>query len=119
MFLSRDAILNSSDLKTKSVEVAEWNGTVRLREMSLKNRMELFSRFGKKDEKNPDLLDMAIAKSWAVAISVVDADGNRVFDESDIERIAEKKCDVIERLVSEMQALNGFAEKSAEEAEKN
>ncbi|MBD1583500.1 hypothetical protein [Pseudoalteromonas sp. S16_S37] len=51
--------------------------------------------------------------------AVVDKDGNKVFDESDIPMLNECKAGPLTKLFIEAKKLNSFAEDDIEQAEKN
>ena len=60
---------------------------------------------------------MSGLKSWIVARTVIDSDGKRLFDDGDMEVLAEKSSRVIEQLADTATELSDM-NSSVEEAEK-
>lgn len=111
--LSKAAILASVDLQSEDVEVPEWGGTVRVAMMSGKARDEFFGRQG--EGKVPY---SQFAASVLVA-TVIDEDGNPVFDETDVEALRAKSQAAMDRVLAVSLRLNGIGPNAAEAAEKN
>lgn len=111
--LSKAAILGAVDLKTEDVEVTEWGGTVRVAMMSGKARDEFFGRQG--EDKVPY---SQFAASVLVA-TVIDEDGNPVFDEADIDALRAKSQPAMDRVLAVSLRLNGIGPNASEVAEKN
>jgi hypothetical protein len=119
MALTKDQILEASDLKTEEVNVPEWGGTVKVRTMTgtdrdaFENSMVATLPDG---SRKPDMSNM---RAKLVALTVVGDDGNRLFDVSDIDRLALKSASALARVFDAAQALNGLGAKAQEEALKN
>jgi len=119
--LNRDSILNARDFGLKEVEVPEWGGTVYLRKWSAKDRNAYIAKSVNVDEGGAQVNYETIFDSqvWAVAMSICDEDGKRFFTDEELDLLAAKNGDVIQRLCGEVFKLNGLAEKSIEEAAEN
>ena len=103
-------ILGLNDLGTKSVHVKQWDRLVRVRELDLEQGMILFSKAaGDKVMLSGD--DIARIVAWAV----IDENGNRVFSDKDIPKLAHKNRDAMMHLYQEIMGLSG----SVDDAEKN
>jgi len=119
--LNRDSILNARDFGLKEVEVPEWGGEVYLRKWSAKDRSAYISKSVNVDEGGGHVNYETIfdGQVWAVAMSLCDEEGKRLFTDDEIDLLAAKNGDVIQKLCEEVFKLNGLAEKSVEEAAKN
>lgn len=111
--LSKAAILAAVDLKTEDVPVPEWGGTVRVASMSGKSRDEFFGR-----QPNGSVQYSQFAAAILVA-TIVDENGQVVFDEEDVDALRAKSPVAIERVVAVAMRLNGIGPNATEEAEKN
>lgn len=120
--LNRDSILGARDFGLKEIDVPEWGGTIYLRKWSAKDRNAYIGKSVNVDEDGSGHVNYeAIFDSqvWAVAMSICDEDGKRLFTDDELDLLATKNGDVIQRLCEEVYKLNGLAEKSVEESAKN
>jgi hypothetical protein len=118
MALSRDAILNAVDIKTKTVAVPEWGGDVIVGTMSGTARDEweqsLIQRKGNKTEPN-----LQNIRARLVMATAIDEEGKRLFSESDIVALGKKSSAALERVCKVAQALNGIGEAELEDLQGN
>lgn len=131
MLLSKDQILEAADLITEDVKCPEWGGSVRVRALSLKESNEwrrgLLRAVPKTDPKTRGIawdykFDESLAEQSNVrmlAIACIDEKGERLFEETDIEKLAGKNPAPIERLVKTVKRISGLDDKAIEEVEKN
>lgn len=116
--LTRDQILGAIDRKTVTVDVPEWGGQVLVASMSGAARdaweQSLVIRDGKSAKPN-----MANMRARLVAACVVDADGNPLFSQSDIEALGQKSGAALERVCKAAQKLNALTEGDLEAAKGN
>lgn len=116
MMLTRDQILAAQDVKTQTVDVPEWGGSVLIRCMTGRQRDE-FERALSDQAKLGEL--GANMRARIVAASVVDENGNAVFTETDIAALGEKNWGPLERIAKAATQLNLLTDASIEQAEKN
>jgi len=95
--LTRDQILAAKDITTELVAVPEWGGSVMVRGLTGRGRDAMETRFtdarGKIDpEKGADF------RAAFVAQTVVDAEGQRLFADSDIKALGEKSSVALQRV---------------------
>ena len=118
MLLSRDLILGANDLQFEEIEVPEWGGRVRVRSMTAADRdvyeQSLLSARGPDEQIN-----MRNARARLLAICLVDADGRRIFDEGDIERLGEKSAAAVSRVFDVAARLNALGKADIKELAKN
>lgn len=117
--LNKQAILQVVDLATEEVEVPEWGGSVLVRGMTGTER-DLFEteivllRDGKKAE-----LVRENIRAKLVARCIVDDEGERVFEDADIQALGKKSASALDRIFSVAQRLSGITKEDAEELAKN
>ncbi len=115
MKLSRDAILESSDLKTESVAVPEWGGEIIISTMTGTARdaweASLIDKGGK--------VNMANIRARLVVACAVDEAGNRLFSDGDAVALGAKSGAALERCAKIAQRINSLTEKDIEEAKGN
>ena len=106
-FLSRDDILNAA-IKTAEVDVPEWGGRVKVRELSAHEVTTLgigmVTDDGKVDRSQvPDMM------TQAVVLGAIDEDGKRLFTEQDVELLKGKSFDPIQRIAKAVLDMSGVS----------
>ncbi len=112
--LTRDQILAAQDLKTETVKVPEWGGTVNVRTMDGEGRDAFEASLqnnGKRDLKN--------FRAKLLAFCLVDDKGERMFSEADISALGKKSAAALTRLADVASKLNKMSEGDVEELIKN
>ena len=109
-YLSRDTILNAEDLKSEDIDVPEWGGKMRLREMTGADREEYAEAVSGRASHYREAL---------IAFSAIDAQGNRVFTIEDVEALSRKSDRAIQRLAEAATRLSGIGRAAVEDARKN
>ena len=117
--LTKDQILEASDLTTETVEVTAWGGSVNVRSMSGADRDAFESSMMKISADGTRAPDMSNMRAKLVALTVVDDAGNRLFGVSDVDRLALKSAAALELVFDVAQRLNGLGAKAEAAAEKN
>ena len=115
MLLKKSDILNADDSTFELVNVPEWGGVVKVTVMSgfARDRFES-SIIG----KNGGINSVNIRAKLAAA-TIVDEDGNLMFDEKDITKLGTKSCAALDRIFSAAQRLNLITDKDVENLAKN
>jgi hypothetical protein len=108
--LNREQILKTKDLKTQEVDVAEWGGSIIVKELSTRERLEFndFVAELKKDNEEITPLTSLLAMNKLVILSVVDEFGDRIFMESDIDALSEKSTIILTNIATVAMKLNGM-----------
>ncbi len=116
--LTRQEILSIRDIRTETVFVPEWGGTVRIKAMTGKERdaweTALFQIDGKDVKMNKENL-----RAKLVALTVVDEAGQRLFTEADVEALGSKSASALDRIYQASQKLSGLTPDDIKEMEKN
>jgi hypothetical protein len=102
-FLSKGEILGRP-LKTEVVDVPEWGGIVRVRELTAKERCTLGHTANQSKESN----QVATYTSLAVCMGLVDDAGNQLFSEEELNKLLESSGQVIDRLYNVIARLSGL-----------
>ena len=117
-FLSREAILNVKDFKTREVDVEEWGGTVLVKGLSGSERNDfeqsMIVRRGKDVQMN-----MKNATAKLVALSIVDEEGKRIFSDADVEALGAKSGAALSRVYTVASKLAGLSEDDMKELTEN
>ena len=119
MNLSRDQILEASDLKTQVAEVPEWGGSVIVRTMTgadrdtFENNLVTVKADGSREQ------NLTNFRAKLVALTAVDDAGNLLFSADDVARLSGKSAAALERVFTVAQAINGLGAQAVEDATKN
>ncbi|OIO01101.1 MAG: hypothetical protein AUJ49_08465 [Desulfovibrionaceae bacterium CG1_02_65_16] len=118
--LNKDAILKAKDLKTERITVKEWGGEVIVSEMDGETLAEFYALIFPEDEKkeDPKMTD-ARFHATAIAFSVVDESGRRIFGADDIPALAKKSRVTLKRVFAVADRLSIISVAAREAAEKN
>lgn len=116
--LTRDAILSAEDLRTETVEVPEWGGTVMVRELSAKERDEYETSIVSVKGTKLDI-DPVNMRAKLVSMGCVDEDGNRLFTLDDAEDLGKKSSTALDRIYDKIQEISGMGEGALEDAGKD
>lgn len=103
MSLSREQILNAKDYELVEVEVSEWGGTIFLKPISGTERAKLETYDPTKD------IDKIMMK--LLVLSIVDEQGNRLFEEKDIEALGSKSTGAVYKVFSKACDISGLSDK--------
>lgn len=105
-------ILSLTDLRTRQVEVPQWGKTLTIREMGLDDGVKFAALLRTRgDGKSVNLTAEDIAA--VVARGVIDENGERLFSDADIPKLALKNQKALLLLYTEIVALTGDAEEAA------
>lgn len=107
--LNREQILGAPDLQFQNLDVPEWGGQVRIRQLSMLDVEHINS------STNNNTRKMALA----VALSIVDDDGKQLFTMEDADGILGHSAPAINRLSAAVATLNGWTVAASGDLEKN
>jgi len=113
--LNKKDILGADDLKFVVVSVPEWNGEVKVKSMTGKERDSFESTLKKVDGE----ISTENIRARLCAACIVDEDGNCIFEREDIELLGEKSAAALDRVFEVAQRLNGLTAADVKELEKN
>ncbi len=113
--LKRDEILQADDLETRDVFVKAWNGNVRIRTMTAKERDDFEQMIFGGDKKGR----MENVRASLVALTAIDEDGNRLFTTKDVKALSQKSGAAMSQVFNEAQRLNRMTNEDVEEIAKN
>lgn len=111
--LNKGAILGADDLKCRDVEVPEWGGIVRLRQLTLAQLDQVRQDF------HGGQVSMLKSAANMVAASLVDETGAPLLQPDEFAALQQRHPRVIERLANVCNELNEFTAEAAESAKKN
>lgn len=109
----RDKILSADDIAKVEERVPEWGVTVHLQTISAGERARLSRLVDHEGKVSDDYY------ARVVVCGARDADGEPVFEESDIPTLNDKNGAVVSRLANKIMSLNRIGEDVEALAEKN
>ena len=116
--LTRQEILDVSDLDKKVVTVPEWKGDVIVKTMTGTEREAWESTlFETKGNKTRTKMENLRAK--LLACCLVDEEGKRLFTDKDINSLSGKNARALDRLYDVARELNGIGQEDEDELVKN
>lgn len=118
LVLDREKILQANDLPRELVEVPEWGGAVYVRGLTGTERDKFEASLVEQRGKNTRL-NMQNARAKLVALSVVDENGNRIFNDADVKLLGNKSAVALQRIFDVAQRLSGLTAEDMDELTKN
>ena len=117
--IGKSAILAAQDLGTEDVEVPEWGGTVRVKTMSGRLREDFLAAVAEPDEGLDSNKRMGRLMRRLLVTTLVGEDGARIFTDGEVDALAEKSAEVLQRLFATAQRLNGLGATAQDDIAKN
>lgn len=117
--LTREEILNASDLVTEMVNVPEWGGNVYVRCLTGEERDELESLVVQDKSDGNSKVDLTNFRARLVALSVVNEKGDRIFTLDDVVKLGKKSAKALEKVFNVAERLSSLRNKDSENAIKN
>jgi hypothetical protein len=118
MVLAKDAILSADDLKTETVEVPQWGGSVKVRMMTGVER-DAFEESCIEVKGNDRRQNFKNLRAKLCAMCIVDDDGNRLFTDDEAAALGKKSAAALDLVFTVAQRLNGMGAKEVAELTKN
>ena len=112
--LTRDEILGADDLKTESVKVPEWGGTVMVRELTGAER-DAWEASVVKTNGTKVTIDSQNMRAKLAALCIVGDDGKRVFTEKDTIKLGAKSATALDRVTDVARRLSRIGEDELED----
>ncbi len=117
-YLSKEAILAVDDVHFEDVSVPEWGGMVRVKSLTGSERDGLEASMIEGKGKNANV-NLANLRAKLVARSIVDGEGNRIFEDADIAALGRKSASALNRVYEVAQRLSGITQEDVDELTKN
>jgi len=117
-FLTRDQILQANDLETRSLDVPEWGGTVRVRALTGVERDALEASAIQGKGKNRDV-NLTNFRAKLCARAIVDEQGKRIFEDADIAALGRKSSGALSKVYNLAAELSGISDADVDELTKN
>lgn len=115
--LGKDAILSGACLKVEEIDVPEWGGKVRIRELGGGDLAFFQSTLNPKGGETLNVGESIDAYATLLALSVVGEDGQPLFSRDDIPKLKTNPLRILQAIGGACFKLNGMGEVDA--AEKN
>jgi hypothetical protein len=107
--LTRASILAVQDLPRELVEVPEWGGAVYVRAMTALERDAFEASFVKGQGKRAQV-SLLNVRAKLVVRTIVDEQGNRIFEDGDAEALGAKSASAVNRAFEAAARLSGITE---------
>ncbi len=113
----RDKILKAGDLKRVPVTIPDWGATVYVKTMTGSERDEFEARWLKAQggRKAGNAESMRGFRAQVAVSTVVDKDGNQIFEAGDAEALGEKSAVALQRIFDVAAPLNGLTKSDVDE----
>ena len=111
--LTRSEILSADDLKTESVKVPEWGGIVLVRELTGAER-DTWETSVVKTNGIKVTIDSHNMRAKLAALSIVGADGKRLFTVKDVQKLGNKSAAALDRVTDAAKRLSRIGEDELE-----
>ena len=118
MGLTRSQILEASDIQTEEVHVPEWGGTVLVRGLTGAERDEFEAGIAE-PRGNKVRYHMQDIRARLCVMSIVDAEGKRMFTVADVEALTVKSASALDRVFTVARRLSGLTPEDVAELAKN
>jgi hypothetical protein len=118
-FLSRDQILGAEDINIRYLEVPEWGGTVRIKELTGSDRDALEASFIERNHDGSYARNTVNIRAKYAAISIVDENGEQMFSFGDIEMLGRKSATALDRVFEAVTEASGMTKQELERIEGN
>lgn len=122
--LTRDQILKFEDRKLQKVDVPQWGDFVYIRSLtgSERDEFEEANLVRTRDRKRGTMsydVRLQNAKVRLIAMTACDEQGNRIFNDEDVEALGKKNSAAISLLYNVSASLSGITDEDVEELLKN
>lgn len=117
--LTREQMLHAHDIRTKTVDVPEWGGQVRVRRLTGEERDRYETSLIQEKKNGQVTRNLRNARARLVVLGVVDEEGKRIFSDADADALAQRSASAIERLFDAIRELSGMSDQAVEELAEN
>jgi hypothetical protein len=116
--LTKEDILGMEDLQRERIYIPEWKGTVIVRGLTTAERDDFESQIFTGEGKNRKF-NAKDLRSKLLSFSICNEAGERIFSDSDVEKLGKRSARATDKLFAKAQELSGIGEKDVEELLKN
>ncbi len=120
--LTASDILTADDMTRERVEVPEWGGHLFIRMITAEERdafeASCFEQRGRGRKRTTEFNQKNL-RARLVVLTAVDADGNRLFSEDQVNALGLKSAAALDRCYEKAQELNKFSDDDIEALEGN
>ena len=113
--LSREEILNASDIQIELVHVPEWGGDVYVRGMSGAERDQFEATVISVGVGSDRSVNLENIRAKLCAMTICDAEGKKYFSSSDIKDLSKKSAIALQRIFTVAQRLSGLTQTDIDE----
>jgi hypothetical protein len=104
----RDSILSALDRKPQPISIPEWNVECFIRAWSATDHNNFLANFSGVSSKDASKVFALNMDARALILGLADQEGRRLFQDSDLDAILEKKGEVVSRVGQACMKYNGI-----------
>jgi len=118
-FLTKEDVASVSDIKVEEIDVPEWGGVVRMKEMNGIGRDAFEKEVTARTDKDSSM-DITGLRPLLLSLVLCDSQGVLLYEGAEgVEILNGKSAKVVGRLFEKAQTMNNIGETALEQAEKN
>lgn len=119
MQLTRDSIKNVKDITEEVVDIPEWNGSIRVRSLTGKERDALEAYMLRDKKADDESINMENLRARMAIAACVDEQGAPVFAEADLHWLGGKNACALNRIFTVGMRLSGMSKEDVKDLTKN
>lgn len=119
MQLTRDSIKGIVDIKEEVVNIKEWDGSIRVRSLTGKERDNLESYMLRNRAGDDEAVNMENLRARMAIAACVNEQGAPVFEEGDVEWLGDKNARALNRIFTVAMKLSGMSKEDVDDMTKN
>lgn len=112
MILNKDQIFAAQDLQVSYIDIPEWGGQIKVKEMSAADRIE-FEKQQSSDLKPSEMIVRL------VLMTCVDDNNQRIFSNDDLQALEQKSPSILLKIFNESMKINILNSEKIEEKAEN
>lgn len=116
--LSRSDILGCDDMRSQTLEIPEWGGSVRIRSLTGAEREAFEANLYRLVDGRREL-ELENFRAKLAAACIVDEEDRQIFSAADVLALAKKSSVALARIFNAAEALNGMHADAVAGAQKN
>ena len=113
--LAAAEILKADDLRTKRVDIPEWDGHVYVRTMTAAERDQYEASIWKFEDGKRSELSFELMRAKFVALTACNAKGKRIFDWNQVRELGKKSWTAMSRVYEAALMLNAMSSRDIED----
>lgn len=115
----RKRVLELQDVKTEVISIPEWDMEFTVKSLNGKERDKYETSVFQVSKNGQMVFNRDNLRAKLIALTVIDEDGDLVFEQSDVEALGNKNASALDKLYEVAERLSGLNKTAVVNAEKN